>query len=129
MLTSSPSSTIRALSCLIIPILLLANQLTASILSYLFIFPHQKTGFQRLSFSCQSLHLFLLLHTHFFLCFVYSVTIFHYFQHNTRYAQAKPLHQFTSRNNTGGSWSKDAARSALTRCPRDNFLAGCDRNS
>lgn len=43
-------------------------------------------------FSCQSLHLFLLLHTHFFLCFVYSVTIFHYFQHDTRYTRLKPRH-------------------------------------
>ena len=44
----------------------------------------------------QSLHLFPLLHTHFSLCLVYQVAIFHYFKHNIRYIQSKTLVQFTS---------------------------------
>ena len=57
---------------------------------------NKKTGIRRLDSSYQSLHLFpLLLHTHFSLCLVYQVAIFHHFKHNIHYAQPKPLPQFT----------------------------------
>ena len=58
-------------------------------------FPTKKPASVDIIPPCQSLHLFPLLDTHFSLCLVYQVAIFHHFKHNIHYAQPKPLPQFT----------------------------------
>ena len=81
----------------------------------------QKTSIRRAHSSCQSFHFFPLIHTHFSLCLVYQVAIFHHFKHNIRYIQSKTLVQFTS--STSSSGFPKRARTRPKRCfiPMDSF--------